>query len=68
MHVGTAPKFNYECKDLARQRGIMATVSANGTENRGFESRQCTKFLDLIHFNAVLCNLIRNDIMYVWVK
>jgi hypothetical protein len=43
-------------------RGVVVIVSANGTADRGFESRQGVRFLGVytyLHCNAVLCILIR---------
>jgi hypothetical protein len=54
---------------------LLVIVSANGAEDRGFESRQggrfsgqCLYSTHCIHCYAVLCNLICIVILCIWVK
>jgi hypothetical protein len=48
--------------------GAVAIVSANGTEDRGFESRQGVGLKRFMHCNAVLCKFIRIAIVFIGVK
>jgi hypothetical protein len=45
----------HKSRQLPWKRGVLVIFSANGTEDRGFESRLGVTFLG--HYKFVLCNL-----------